>query len=367
MPASLQFQLEQSLVPQSNVNAALRTNRASSSSTLAASTATLADVSQFCSPPGYVPNVHYMSVLYVSPIINLTYTTFIRTYKKNTETGLAPETFDRQGSQSAVHTQPHNPNSELQALRAAAACPTGSIRTETPNHRAKEANLSFPLPAENTLTQTSVRDVFYNGFASPHTFGGASWLVLHRGENDSYAVMFDCPRYFGPLAKRIEEVSAEVGGVRYLVLSHQDDVAGHDKWAKSLGAIRVIHEKECNRSQGTDGCEVKLKDADFPYELAEGTQLVHVPGHTAGSIAMLHRNTQSLFTGDHVMYRRSDRRISGGAYSRERGVQIESVEKLKDVPFLHGWPGHGRHFHFQNEEEKREGMVEAADYMRTLY
>lgn len=179
--------------------------------------------------------------------------------------------------------------------------------------------------------------------------------------------MFDCPRFFGPLAKQIKKVTAEVGGVRYLVLSHQDDVADHDRWAEALGAVRVIHESECNRAQKTDACELKLHDGDFPYQLAEGTQLLHVPGHTTGSIAMLHRGTQSLFTGDHVMYRRRDGRIAGGGYSKEVGVQIGSVDKLKDVPFLHGWPGHGRHFHFRNEEERRKGMAEAAEYMRSIY
>eukprot|EP00177_Eucheuma_denticulatum_P007818 GFKZ01014229.1.p1 GENE.GFKZ01014229.1~~GFKZ01014229.1.p1 ORF type:complete len:268 (+),score=31.53 GFKZ01014229.1:535-1338(+) len=266
---------------------------------------------------------------------------------------------------SAVHTQPQTEASELQALRAAAACPTGSIRTQIPNKRAAEANASFPLPVEDSLVETPVPDVFYNGFASPKTFGGSSWLLLHRG-SDPHAIMFDCPRFFGPLAKRIKDLAKDVGGVRYLVLSHQDDVAGHDKWAEALGAKRVIHKDECNSWQGTDVCEVQLTNNDFPYELSEGSQLIHVPGHSLGSIALLHQPTESLFTGDHIMFRRSVGKVSGGGFSQSVPLQTVSVEKLSDVPFRHGWPGHGGHFHFESAEERRQVIADAVKFMRAL-
>lgn len=42
-----------------------------------------------------------------------------------------------------------------------------------------------------------------------------------------------------------------LGGAKYMVLSHKDDVADHAKWAKALGAERIIHLEEITRSQGT--------------------------------------------------------------------------------------------------------------------
>ena len=42
-----------------------------------------------------------------------------------------------------------------------------------------------------------------------------------------------------------------LGGAKYMVLSHKDDVADHAKWAEALGAHRVIHADEVTRSQGT--------------------------------------------------------------------------------------------------------------------
>ena len=43
----------------------------------------------------------------------------------------------------------------------------------------------------------------------------------------------------------------ELGGAKYMVLSHRDDVADHAQWAQALGAQRIIHRLEANRSQGT--------------------------------------------------------------------------------------------------------------------
>ena len=33
----------------------------------------------------------------------------------------------------------------------------------------------------------------------------------------------------------------ELGGVRYMVLSHRDDVCDHARWAEALGCQRIIH------------------------------------------------------------------------------------------------------------------------------
>ena len=43
----------------------------------------------------------------------------------------------------------------------------------------------------------------------------------------------------------------EMGGAKYMVLSHKDDVADHARWAKELGLQRVIHKTEITQSQGT--------------------------------------------------------------------------------------------------------------------
>lgn len=43
-----------------------------------------------------------------------------------------------------------------------------------------------------------------------------------------------------------------MGGVKYIFLTHRDDVAEHAKWAKALGAERIMHVGETNSEQGTE-------------------------------------------------------------------------------------------------------------------
>lgn len=265
-----------------------------------------------------------------------------------------------------MKSQPFSVETRTHALRAVLACPTASICTESPMLTLQAAE-SFPLPVTGTLSPTPVPDVFYNGFTSRESFGCASWLLIHRGRNP-YAIMFDCPRFYRPLADAINKTAEAVGGVKYIVLSHKDDTAWHAEWAAALRAKRVIHSEECTESQGTDECEVKLSSSDFPYKLADGAELLHMPGHSVGSITMLHRPSESLFTGDHIAYfpRLHNLAASTMYCTHSWKLQIESVERLKDVPFLHGWPGHRRHFHFTDEQQRRRKIEEAVEFMRGL-
>ena len=59
---------------------------------------------------------------------------------------MAPEVYGRAGSKSFVHKQPEA-SQQAAALAAAVACPTGSIRTETPDPGMKAVLSSFPLPS----------------------------------------------------------------------------------------------------------------------------------------------------------------------------------------------------------------------------
>ncbi len=47
-------------------------------------------------------------------------------------------------------------------------------------------------------------------------------------------------------------ISQALGGVKYIFLTHRDDVADHDSWAAEFGAERIIHASECNSQQGTE-------------------------------------------------------------------------------------------------------------------
>lgn len=278
---------------------------------------------------------------------------------------IAPKTFRHELGQSAVYRQPEGPQDRSLALAAAVACPTGSIRTESRTTEMKDVQKVFPMPMNHDGS------VFYLGFTSPDTFAASSWLCITPAAN----IMIDIPRFNSGLAKRIEQVIEEKGrpgsGLDYIILSHSDDVAGHAKWAERFpNTPRMIHRAECNKWQGADACEIKLALGEDGEEsrlkLTDDIEVIHVPGHTWGSIAVLDRRSQSLFTGDHLFFSPKIGRLFGStrfvSYSW-REVQ-RSTTKLLEEPFLHIYPGHGRAHHFLDANDRRATLKETVEQMK---
>jgi len=119
--------------------------------------------------------------------------------------------------------------------------------------------------------------IWYNGFVSRKSFGGSSYFVEHRDGN----WMIDSPRYVEHLVKRF----AEMGGVRYIFLTHRDDVADADRYAARFGATRIIHRLELGAQPDAE----RVIDGSEALELAPGFLAIPTPGHTAGHCALLPR------------------------------------------------------------------------------
>ena len=111
----------------------------------------------------------------------------------------------------------------------------------------------------------------------------------------------DSPRFVEHLARRF----ADLGGIRYIFLTHRDDVADADKYAARFGATRIIHRLE--RSAQPDA--ERLLDGFDPIELAPGFLAIPTPGHTRGHCALLYKN-EFLFAGDHMWWSRVRRRLN---------------------------------------------------------
>lgn len=264
--------------------------------------------------------------------------------------GFDPSVFHRQNGQSAVLAQPTNESAQLRALQAAVACPTGSIRTEVPHPLSKQAALSFPFPFPD------LDGVYYNGYASPGTFGASSWLIT----TPIITVMFDCPRFSSRLAARIKETSPS-GRVDFLVLSHRDDVDSHAAWAKHLGTKRVIHSTEVSTAQGTHECEIQLDDRDFDgmYHLGDDIHLLHTPGHTEGSITVWSPKHEALLSGDHCWGSSQNKKqvsVSKRFCFYDFELQLQNVRALAELPVRHILPGHGRPVSFDSVEEGQNAL-----------
>lgn len=259
---------------------------------------------------------------------------------------MAPSVFQDIGDQSAVYHQPTNPQERLQAMQALLACPTASIGTIEKPIDIKDVQRTFPIAiAEN---------VFHCGFHAENSFGAASYLI-HRPAGN---VLVDSPRFVPPLVKQIEAM----GGIRYLYLTHRDDVADHQKFRDYFGCDRILHQDEI--SAGTRNVEIQLSGSD-PVQLDPDLLIIPVPGHTKGHTVLLY-NQKFLFSGDHL------------AWSEEKGHLIafryacwyswtelqQSMQKLATYSFEWVLPGHGRRYHSDRATMQAQ-MQRCIDWMQS--
>jgi glyoxylase-like metal-dependent hydrolase (beta-lactamase superfamily II)/ferredoxin len=252
---------------------------------------------------------------------------------------MAPDFYSDIGDQSAVTRQPVTHAERLSAYQALLTCPTASIGCDEKLEPAfiKEAMEGFPIPLAG--------EVSFCGYTSENSFGATAWFIKRPGGN----VLVDSPRFAAPLVKRIEAL----GGVKWMFLTHQDDVADHAKWTAKFGCKRVLHAEDVHG--GTSDVEVQPAGNE-PTQLEPGLTVIPTPGHTAGSACLLFNGASEsfLFGGDHIAY--SPRR--GHLYAFRDACWyswpevVRSLEKLRAYDFNWVLPGHGRRFHGTIDESR---------------
>jgi glyoxylase-like metal-dependent hydrolase (beta-lactamase superfamily II)/ferredoxin len=235
---------------------------------------------------------------------------------------IAPGVFGEGDGASFVKSQPVTEGDRRDAFRALLSCPTGSIGT-TGENLAGQVKNDFPLPIEG--------GVFYCGFNSPKSYGGNSYFIRHPGGN----WLIDSPKFLPHLVTKFEQS----GGLSHIFLTHRDDVADAERYARHFGARRIIHRRELSSQPGA---EIVLEgESDVPF--GPGFLVIPTPGHTAGHCVLLYRN-RFLFTGDHLDWDRDRSRLHASSnycwYSWEE--QLQSVRRLLDYSFEWVLPGHGQ-------------------------
>ncbi len=244
---------------------------------------------------------------------------------------LAPTTFGGGEDDVAFVARQPAPGAErARAMMALVACPVAAIGSSS-KEGAAEAARAFPVEAAPGVLDC--------GYAAESSFGAASWLVLRPDGN----VLVDSPRFARPLAERIRAL----GGVRLQFLTHRDDVADHARWAEALGCARVLHARDLGpRTRGVE----RVLEGDAPVPLGPGLLAVPVPGHTAGSTALL-VDEEHLFTGDHLWGDAEGRLGASRAVCwHDWGEQIRSMERLAALRFERVFPGHGRPWRAASQE-----------------
>jgi glyoxylase-like metal-dependent hydrolase (beta-lactamase superfamily II)/ferredoxin len=244
---------------------------------------------------------------------------------------IAPAVFRTEGEHSVVHHQPAGEAEARRAEMALVTCPTASIGTRGKRNLAAAIE-SFPEPIED--------NVRFCGFASEDSFGGSSYLILRPDGN----VLVDSPRFTTPFVRRLEAL----GGVKWMFLSHIDDVADHQQYRDHFRCERIMHAADASFR-----VERTIEGHD-PVRLADDLLVIPAPGHTAGSQTLLHRD-KFLFTGDHVWWNPEYGRL--GASRRYNwhswSEQGRSMERLLEHRFEWILPGHGARHHAAASEMKR--------------
>lgn len=270
---------------------------------------------------------------------------------------MSPAVFSSRGNGSVVHCQPKSREARIESIRAMISCPTASIHADKLSpEELKEAREGLPAPVPG------VPGVFHCGWHSERSFGASPWLIKRPGKGN---VMVDSPRFSEPLARQIEAL----GGIAYIFLTHKDDVADHSKWQKRFPeAKRIVHSLEAV-SGNLQACEIQLQ-GEGPWDLEghtidssasdeEDIEIVFTPGHTNGHACLFHKPSSSLFSGDHLSQDANDPEhlmIFHDFNWFSIDQQVQSVRKLRDLPWIHLFPGHGRQMHFKDLDHKRAIM-----------
>jgi glyoxylase-like metal-dependent hydrolase (beta-lactamase superfamily II)/ferredoxin len=260
---------------------------------------------------------------------------------------IAPETFTDAGDTSIVAHQPTTADETRRALMALVACPTASIGT-LEHHDPHIGIDAFPSQiAEN---------VYFCGFTAESSFGAWSYLIV-RPETEGGNVLVDSPRFATQLAGRIDAM----GGVGTMFLTHRDDVADHERFAKRFGCERVMHADDGAARLGIE----QVWGGAEPLRLDQDLLAIPIPGHTRGHAVLLYRN-RFLFTGDHLAWSPGRATLTAfrGACWYSWSEQTRSMERLLDYDFEWVLPGHGR-IHHDSRGNMRRHLERCIEWMKT--
>jgi glyoxylase-like metal-dependent hydrolase (beta-lactamase superfamily II)/ferredoxin len=250
---------------------------------------------------------------------------------------IAPRIFRDHGEQSSVYCQPQTEAEVLGALKAIVACPTSSIGT-TRDYDARLGVEAFPERVD--------ANVYFCGFTAESSFGAWSYLVV-RPDAEGGNVLIDSPRFTRPLVRKIEAL----GGVRTIFLTHRDDVADQDKFARHFSALRVMHRDDNAARYGVE----RVVEGEEAVRLDGDLVIIPTPGHTRGHAVLLYRD-RYLFTGDHLAWSPTRNALTAfrTACWYSWPVQTRSMRRLLDFRFEWVLPGHGRIHHAPAEEMHAE-------------
>jgi glyoxylase-like metal-dependent hydrolase (beta-lactamase superfamily II) len=232
---------------------------------------------------------------------------------------VAPGLIVERDGQSVFVRQPKTAEELRMAWRARLLCPTASVRTET--------HTDAP---DDVFPEVMTANVYRLGYNAAHSYGAHSFLIRRQNGN----TMVDAPRWTRAVSAQLEEW----GGLAEILLTHRDDIADAERYAKAFGARVWIHESD--RSAARFATNI-LKGRE-PCEIDSDLIAIPVPGHTKGSVVYLY-DRRCLFTGDSFAWNfEKDDLIAWREYCWYSWPELtKSLTRLLDYSFEWVLAGHG--------------------------
>jgi glyoxylase-like metal-dependent hydrolase (beta-lactamase superfamily II) len=241
---------------------------------------------------------------------------------------VAPGLIIERDGQSVFARQPATEEELRLAWRARLLCPTASVRSEDASD-----------PPVDVFPEKMTDGVYRLGYNARNSWGAHSFLI--RSSSGNFVV--DAPRW----TKAVATAIADRGGLAAILLTHRDDVADAERYAKHFNARVVIHDDD--RAAAPYASDIIAGGAPSP--LAPDLLAIPVPGHTKGSVAFLW-DEHCLFTGDSLSWDfvKNDLRASKDVCWYSWPEQTTSLTRLLDYRFDWVFAGHGGSFHLPAEE-----------------
>ena len=192
-------------------------------------------------------------------------------------------------------------------------------------------------------------DVLLSGFFGTTGRGFLGWSGLYLVTTPSRRIMFDTAGYNerGTIPKLLKQRGLTPANIDCVVLSHLhfDHAANWDLFAN---AEIVVHENEVAYAQATDDSAILRHTAPAllahkrlrlitgeTAALEDGVQIVHVPGHTPGAIALVMNG--SVLCGDALKSRWDLRGDLMNTWNDD--LSLQSIQKITSIA-NRIYPGH---------------------------
>jgi len=212
----------------------------------------------------------------------------------------------------------------------------------------------FPLPGLKTGRAYLLADRDGLALIDTSTGNRAARILdaidaLRRPARELHTIV--CTHYHYDHTGNVEALR-ERTGARLLV--HADDapyVDGRTPWAPVGGRLGALANRFGPKHYAlrVDG---ELREGDT-VPLAGGLEVVHLPGHTPGSIGLYSRGRSLIFAGD-AMMNVFGPRLAPSMSTHDVGRARESARKLAALEFEVALPGHGHPVVGRASEKLRE-------------